>query len=190
MQYSPNEVRAEIDRLSGEGFLFSIFPAETVRANMEASGVKASTAEVERLWTAYKKGSMEKAMPAYAHKLAGGGSNASAWIQYLETETGYPRLTIAAYLNGVEKAVKEQGWDWKWLDPGAAHAAGEPLTAGESVSGALSKTGEAIAGYLKPTLDPVTNMIKYASVALVAGAVIYAIYEGSKYFKPAKRRKG
>lgn len=189
MKYSEAELRAEIERMSGEGFLFSVFPTETVRTNMEATGVKASEAEVERLWTAYQKGSIEKGIPAYAHKLSGGGSNVAAWLQFLEAETGYSRMMIAAYLNAIEKAVKEQGWDWKWLDPAAARAAGEPLTAGESVSQALSKTGQAVGGFLKPGLDPVTNLVKYAAVALVAGAVIYGVYHGSKMFK-RKRRKG
>jgi len=188
MPYSMDEMQKEM--MAGEGFLFSIFPVESVKNNMLASGVKASDAEVERLWSAYQKGSIEKGIPAYTHKLSGGGSNAAAWLSFLEGETGYPRLTIAAYLNAVEKAVKEQGWDWKWLDPAAARAAGEPLTAGESVSQALSKTGTAIGGFLKPTLDPVTNLVKYAALALVAGAVVYAVYEGQKHFKRAKRRKG
>lgn len=187
MPYSLEEMQREM--MAGEGFLFAVFPTETVKNNMAASGVPSSDGEVERLWTAYQKGSAQ-GIPAYAHKLTGGGSNAAAWLTFLEKETGYPRLTIAAYLNGVEKAVKEQGWDWRWLDPAAARAAGEPLTAGESVSNALSKTGTAIAGYLKPTLDPVTNLVKYSAIALVAGAVIYGIFEGRKFFKPAKRRKG
>lgn len=189
MQYSQDQVREEIDRLSGEGFLFSVFPTETVRANMAAGGVKASAAEVERIWTAYQKGAIEKGIPAFAHKQAGGGSNAAAWLAFLESETGYPRLTLAAYLNGVEKAVKEQGWDWKWLDPAAAREAGLPLTAGESISQGMSKAGQAVGGFLKPGLDPVANIVKYAAVALVAGAVIYGAYHGSKLLK-RKRRKG
>lgn len=186
MKYSEFQVKQEIDRLSGEGFLFSIFPTETVRANMAAGLVTASDAEVERLWTAYQKGSAQ-GIPAYS-KAAGGG-NAAAWLTFLSSETGYDRGKIAAYLNGVEKAVKEQGWDWKWLDPAAATAAGEPITAGQSITKALGATGEAVGGFLKPSLDPVTNLVKYAAVALVAGAVIYGVYHGSKFFK-AKRRKG
>lgn len=186
MNYSEAELRQEIDRMSGEGFLFAVFPEETVRQNMEAGGVKASRAEVERLWTAYQKGSIEAGLPPYAK--SGGGAIAAAWLRFLETETGYPRMTIAAWLNGLEKAVREQGWDWRWLDPAAAREAGQPLSAGESVSQAVQKTGRAVGDFLKPGLDPVTNLVKYASIALVAGAVIYGVYHGSKLLKA--RRKG
>ncbi len=186
-----DDLRREMEPMAGEGFLFSTFPTETVKANMSLGGVKASDAEIERLWTAYQKGSIEKHFPAFTHKQVGGGSVAAPWVSYLEAETGYPRMTIAAYLNGVEKAVKEQGWDWRWLDPAAARDAGLPLTVGESVSGALKGAGESVGNFLKPTLDPVTNLVKYASIALVAGAVIYGVYHGTKVFKvfKAKRRK-
>ncbi len=174
--------------MSGEGFLFSIFPTETVRANMEISAVKASNGEVERLWTAYQKALMVEGLAPYSK--AGGGAVAAPLLQSIEKETGYPRLVVAAFLNALERAVKEQGWDWKWLDPRAAKEAGQALSAGESISKALKATGQGAADFLKPTLDPVTNLVKYASVALVAGAVIYGIYHGTKIFKAVKRRKG
>lgn len=186
--------RREIDQMSGEGFLFSVFPTETVRANMEASAVKASTGEVERLWTAYQKALIVENLAPYSK--AGGGAVAAPLLQSMEKETGYGRGAIAAFLNALEKAVKEQGWDWRWLDPRAAKAAGQPLTAGESITKALKATGQGAADFLKPTLDPVTNLVKYAAVGLVAGAVIYGIYHGTKIFKTAKvfkaakRRKG
>lgn len=185
MNYSDAELQAEIARMSGEGFLFAIFPSESVRTNMESGGVKASRAEVERLWTAYQKGAIEAGIPPYSK--GAGGANAAAWLQFLERETGYPRMTIAAWLNGLEKAVKEQGWDWKWLDPAAAREAGVPISAGESVSQAVQKSGQAIGDFLKPGLDPVTNLVKYAALAMAAGAVIYGVYHGSRLLKSRRR---
>lgn len=186
MPYSMDDIQREM--MGGEGFLFSIFPTETVKANMAATGVKASDSEVERLWTAYQKALMVDGLKPYAK--ASGGAVAAPLIQSMERESGYSRSLIAGFLNALEKAVKEQGWDWKWLDPRAAKEAGQPLSAGESVSKALKATGQGIADFAKPTLDPVTNLVKYAAIALVAGAVIYGVYHGSKLFKVAKRRKG
>lgn len=183
----PAALRREIDRLSGEGFLFAVFPAETVRNNMAQAAVKVSTAEVERLWLAYQKATIEQGLKPYSKE--GGGAVAAPLIQSMEKETGYNRTLIAGFLNALERAVKSQGWDWKWLDPAAAREAGLPMTAGESISQAVKKTGQAAGDFLKPTLDPVTNLVKYASIALVAGAVVYGIYHGTKIFK-ARRRKG
>lgn len=184
---SMEAVRREIDQMSGEGFLFAVFPTATVRTNMSQGGVSASAGEVERLWTAYQKA---LAVPGVApYSKAGGGAVAAPLLKSIEAETGYDRMRIAAFLNALEKAVKEQGWDWKWLDPRAAKEAGLPLTAGQSVSQAIKATGQSAADFLKPTLDPVTNLVKYASIALVAGAVIYGVYHGTKIFKVAKRRR-
>jgi ABC-type phosphate/phosphonate transport system substrate-binding protein len=185
--HSLEDLQREMDGMSGEGFLFAIFPVETVRVNMAAGGVKASASEVERLWTAYQKATMAEGLAPYSK--AGGGAVAAPLLQSMEKETGYPRMTVAAFLNGLEKAVREQGWDWKWLDPAAAREAGQPLSAGESISKAIKSTGQTAADFLRPTLDPVTNLVKYAAVGLVAGAVIYGLYHGSKLWK-SKRRKG
>lgn len=188
MPHTLQEMQREMERMGGEGFLFSIFPTETVRANMSASLVNASSAEVERLWTAYQKATIEQGLKPYSKE--GGGAVAAPLFQSMEAETGYNRTVIAAWLNGLEKAVKSQGWDWRWLDPAAATAAGKPLTAMDTVKSALKETGAAAGNFLRPTLDPVTNLVKYASVGLVAAAVIYGLYHGTKLFKGRKRRKG
>lgn len=111
-------------------------------------------------------------------------------LAYMRERTGYPSNTVAAYLNGLLEAVQYQGWDRKWIDPAAAVAAGKPLDLAAGVKDKLRTAGESVGAFLKPSLDPVTNLVKYASVALVAGAVIYGIYHGTKLFKGAKRRKG
>lgn len=185
--HTMEEMEREMARLSGEGFLFAVFPSETVRNNMAQAQVSASRAEVERLWTAYQRATVEQGLAPYSKD--GGGAVAAPLLQSMEKDTGYSRMLVAGFLNALERAVKEQGWDWKWLDPGAARREGLPMTAGESISQAMKKTGQAAGDFLKPTLDPVTNLVKYAAVALVAGAVVYGIYHGTKIFK-SKRRKG
>ena len=90
-------------------------------------------------------------------------------------------------MNALERAVKEQGWDWKWIDPRAAKQAGQSMTAGESVATGMKAVGQNVANLLKPTLDPVTNLVKYAAIAVVGGAVIYGIYHGTKIFGKKRR---
>lgn len=184
MPYSLDEMRREMDKMASEGFLFHVFPAETVRTNMAVGAVMVSDAEVERLWTAYQKALDAGAAP-YAK--ASGGPIAAPLLKAMGAETGYPRLTVIAFLNGLEKAVKEQGWDWRWLDPRSAKEAGLPLTAGESVKKAVATAGQTAGALVKPTLDPVTNVMKYTAIALVAGAVIYGIYEANKAWNRKKR---
>lgn len=186
--HTMEDMQREMDRLSGEGFLFAVFPTETVRNNMAIGAVKASAGEVERLWAAYQKALMVDGLAPYSK--AGGGAVVAPLLQNMAAETGYSRNLIVAWLNGLEKAVKEQGWDWRWLDPRAAREAGQALTPGESISHALKSTGESVGDFLRPSLDPVTNLVKYAAVAMVAGAVIYGVYHGTKIFKAARRRKG
>ena len=177
-------LKREIEALSGEGFLFSIFPSETVRENMRSGSVAASIAEVERLWTAYQK-SQDAGLAPYSK--AGGGSVSAPLLKFMSAETGYPVMTVAAFLNALERAVKEQGWDWKWIDPRAAKQAGQSMTAGESVATGMKAVGQNVANLLKPTLDPVTNLVKYAAIAVVGGAVIYGIYHGTKIFGKKRR---
>jgi len=156
MNYTPAELQRQIEMMSGEAFLFSIFPVETVKNNMAAALVKVSNSEVERLWESYKKTVMAGAAP---YSKAGGGAVAAPLLAAMEKDTGYLRNTIAVFLNALEKAVKEQGWDWKWLDPRAAQEAGQPLSAGESVKTALANAGQSVAAFVKPVADPVTNLV-------------------------------
>jgi hypothetical protein len=184
MPYSREEILREMESPETMGALFS-FPSAFVQKAMAEAQVKADLSQVDRLWTAYEKGAVEQGIPAYGK--AKGGANAAAWLTFLTGETGYSRNLVAAWLNALEKVVTEQGFDWKWLDPAAARAAGLPLSTGEAISQAIKSTGEAAGNLLRPTLDPVTNLVKYAAIAVVAGAVIYGIYHGSRYFK---RKRG
>lgn len=165
-----------------EGFFLSVFPVETVVANMRLGGVSASSSEVERLWTAYKK-AVDSGLTPYSK--AGGGVVSLPLLQAMEKDTGYVRGMIAAFLTALEKAVKVDGWDWKWLDPRAAKDAGQSLSIQESIQGALKATGQGASNLLAPALDPVTNVIKYASLAAIGVAVIYGIYQ----FNGAKKIK-
>jgi len=155
-----------------EGFLFSVFPTETVQANMQTGGVKVSASEVDRLWTSYQK-AMDSGLKPYAK----GMPDLYLLLNFMVSDTGYAKMTVAAFLNALETAVKVQGWDWKWLDPKSAKEAGQSLSIGESVQGALKATGEGAKSLLAPTLDPVANVVKYASIAAVAAAVIYGLYQ-------------
>lgn len=181
MSFDPASIRREIDAMSGEAFLFSIFPAETVKVNMAQGAVKASTAEVERIWEAYKKAVIGGLAP---YSREGGGAVAAPLLSAIEKDTGYSRMIIAAWLNALERAVKEQGWDWKWLDPRAAKEAGKPLSAGESVQVAAAGIGQAAGDLIKPVADPVTNVVKYVAIAAVAGAIIYGLF-----LMPKKRKR-
>jgi hypothetical protein len=178
-----DEMRREMDSMRGFE-MFASFPTETVRANMATALIVVSSAEVDRLWEAYKK-SVQGGLAPYAK--GGGGAVVTPLLRAMERETGYHRASIVAFLNALEKAVHEQGWDWRWLDPRAAKEAGLALTPGESISHAAQTTGQSVGGFLKPGLDPVTNIVKYTAVALVAGAVIYGIYHGTKIWRKGKK---
>lgn len=187
MKHSEYQLRQEIEKMAGGDLFFSVFPSLTVLNNMSDSGVTVTAPQVDSLWAAYQKATVDQGLAPYSK--AGGGKVAAPLLESMTAETGYDRLTVAAFLNGLEKAVNVQGWEWRWLDPKRAIAAGEPMTVTQSVTQALGSAGNATKAFLAPSLDPVTNLVKYAAVALVAGAVIYGVYHGSKFFK-AKRRKG
>jgi len=187
MKYSEFQLKQEIDQMAGGDLFFSVFPSETVRTNMEAAGVVVSASQVDNLWAAYQAATVDQGLAPYSK--AGGGKVAAPLLESMEKTTGYNRTILAAFLNALEMAVNVQGWEWKWLDPKRAIAAGQPMTAGASIKQALGAAGDSAKAFLAPTLDPVTNLVKYAAVALVAGAVIYGVYHGSKFLK-AKRRKG
>lgn len=163
------------------------FPTVTVRNNMAQTQVSASTAEVDRLWEAYKRATVVDGISPYNKD---GGSNL-AIIQALETATDYQRLKVVAWLNALDKAVKEQGFGWLWLDPAGAKEAGSPLI---DPVGALKRTlgdaGQAVGNFLTPVADPVTNVLKWSAVLVGGAAVIYGIYHGTKLFNGRKRRKG
>lgn len=188
MKPSEYQLQREIEQMSGGDAFFSIFPSETVRTNMEAAGVVVSASQVDNLWAAYQTATVDQGLTPYSH--AGGGKVSGPLLESMEKTTGLSRTILAAFLNGLEMAVTVQGWEWKWLDPKRAIAAGQPMTAGASIKQALGNAGDSAKAFLAPTLDPVTNLVKYAAVALVAGAVIYGVYHGSKFFKAKRRKKG
>lgn len=168
------------------------FPTITVQNNMERSAVKISTAEVDRMWEAYRDATINGGLMPYNSE--SGGVNLPI-IQAMEKSTGYARLKIAAWLNALEKAVKEQGHGWRWLDPaGAAQAAKDqisPLNPLESIKTVTKSIGESAANLIRPSAEPVTNLVKWAAIAVVAGAVIYGGYQVSQIMKGRKRlRRG
>lgn len=179
MPYSLAEMNQYIDRMGSEGYLFSVFPADVVQANMQGFGVVVPLTNVDRLWTSYQK-ALASGLQHYTK--AGGGKVSAPLLQAMTSDTGYDRMTVAAFLNGLEEAVTSQGWDWKWLDPQAAKAAGLPLTPSDAISSAVKSVGDSAGALVNPVLDPVTNLVKYGAFALVAGLLIYGIYQGNKLF--------
>jgi len=183
MPHSLRDLHREMEGMNGLDF--SLFPSETVRTNMASAQVVVSASQVDRLWDSYQKATIGQGLKPYSK--AGGGAVSAPLLNFMSADTGYSKAIVAAFLNAVEYAVTVQGWEWRWLDPAGAKAAGEPMTAGAAITDSLSTAGNAVGAFLKPTLDPVTNLVKYAAVALVAGAVIYGVYKGSKMFR---KRKG
>jgi hypothetical protein len=165
------------------------FPTVTVRTNM--APVLASNSEVDRLWSAYKEATVTDKIPPYNSDL--GGANIAPLLRALETKTGYTRMKIAAWLNALQKAVREQSWGWRWLDPAGAMAAEKDaysLNPVESLKKAAKDLGQAAGDLVKPSLDPVTNLVKYGALLVVGGAVIYGIYHGTKIFKKRRKKGG
>lgn len=172
----------------GAAYVPLTFPTITVQQNAQAAGVALSIAEVDRLWVAY-----QTAMTSGGLKPYNPADHATflPLLQALETATDFTRLKVVAWLNGLYKAVNEQGWGWMWLDPKAAAATGNPFV---DPLGALKQwtgdLGTAAGNFLTPVADPVTNLLKWGAILVVGGAVIYGVYEGQKYFKNKKRKKG
>ncbi len=136
------------------------FPTVTVRNNAKNAMVDLTNSEVDRLWAAYKVATLERGIRPYTSE-AGGGN--LAIIQALETATDYTRLKVVAFLNGLEKAVKTQGFGWVWLDPALASqtdpvggALVDPVAAFKRTMGDI---GEALSKFLTPVADPVTNVL-------------------------------
>ncbi len=163
------------------------FPTITVQENAKTAGVALSVAEVDKLWDVYKDAVMNRGYKAYnpaTHDFL-------PLLQYLETTTDFTRLKVVAWLNALYTAVNDQGWGYMWLDPKAAAATTNPII---DPIGAVKKiagdAGTAVSNFLTPVADPLTNLLKWGAILVVGGAVIYATYEGHKYFKSRKRRKG
>lgn len=166
------------------------FPTLTVQTYMKQSGVTASTSEIDRMWEAYKEATVKDGVTPYSPDKSGGQN--LPIIVALENKTGYARARVVAYLNAVVRAV-QGGWGWRWLDPKAAtNTLQETIQAPlNTVKQVLTGVGEAAGGFLKPVADPVTNLVKWAAVGLVGGAIIYGLYQASIVVKARKRmRKG
>lgn len=164
------------------------FPTITVQTNAKASGVVLSIAEVDRMWEAYKDATVNKGVKPYGDPQGGGNL---AILQAVETATDLPRLKVAAWLNALYKAVNEQGWGWLWLDPAGAAKAGSPIiNPAGAIKQVATDAGEAIKNFVAPVADPLTNLLKWGAILVVGGAVIYGVYEGHKFFKGRKGRKG
>lgn len=179
---------------AGEGlgapYIPLTFPTVTVRNNMQTLGVIASNAEVDRLWTAYKKVTTEDGLRPFHDPQLGGNTPV---LLAVEKETGFARAKVSAFLNGLYKAVNEQGWGWRWLDPaGAEHAeqGGYSLNPIETLKTVAKDVGQAAGDLIKPSLDPVTNLVKYGALVVVGGAVIYGLYHGTKIFKATRKARG
>jgi len=182
----------DLEREMGMGIPYVpfTFPTVTVRNNMAASGVNASNAEVDMFWNAYKDGTMKNGLAPYGGSLQGGKANADI-LNFISNQTNLGKSKAAAFLNGLYKAVTEQGMAVKYLDPAGYQKSVEgtySLNPVESLKTAAKDIGQAAGNLLKPVADPVTNLVKYAAVALVAGAVIYGVYHGTKIYKATRRR--
>lgn len=175
----------------GAAYVPFTFPTITVRNNMETAGVRVSSGEVDRLWEAYKIATVDEGLAPYNHE--GGGAVAVPLLASLSLATGYTKAKVAGWLNALEKAVKEQGKSWKYLDPAGAalsESKGYSITNPvESLKRAATDLGETAGNLLKPALDPVTNLAKYGALIVVAAAVSYGVYQGAKHFKKARRRR-
>jgi len=167
------------------------FPTVTVANNMKASGVSASFGEVDTLWNAYFTATTKDGLAPYGGPERGGAANA-AILNKLATDTNIGKSKVAAFLNGLYKAVTEQGQAAMYLDPATYQKSAEgsySLNPVESIKTAAKDIGQAAGNLLKPVADPITNLVKYAAVALVAGALIYGVYQGTKIMKARKKSR-
>lgn len=174
----------------GFPFVPGTFPTVGVYGFMKRAGVNTSWAEVDRLWDAYYLATVVEGLAPYNKDQ--GGKNAGPLLTYMEKQTQISKNTIAAWLNALADEVSANGRDY-YLDPVTANKASagqvsisHPL---ESLKTITQGAGEAVGAFLKPSTEPITNLIKYSAVLVVGGAVIYGIYHGTKIFKAAKRRK-
>jgi hypothetical protein len=176
----------------GFPFVPGTFPTIGVYGFMKRAGIDTSWGEVDRLWDAYYLATVVEGIPPFNHDA--GGKNAAALIDYMTTKTQIPRNTVAGWLNALSDEVAANGREY-YLDPVTSKKASEagnvsishPL---DAITNVAKSAGEAVGGFLKPTAEPLTNMIKWAAVLVVGGAVIYGVYHGSKLLKAKRKRKG
>lgn len=162
------------------------FPTVTVQTYMKQGGVVASTGEVDYLWTSYKDAVVKDGVSPYSPDKSGGEN--LPIILALQEKTGYDRGRVVAYLNAVVKAVNN-GWGWRWLDPKKSMEVGKDIIQAplDMLKQVFQGIGDAVGGFLKPVADPVTNLVKYAALGIVGGAVIYGIFQARQVLKAKKR---
>ena len=172
----------------GMAYVPGTFPTVGVYGFMTRAGVSTTWAEVDRLWDAYYLATVVEGIPPFNSKA--GGKNAAPLLQYMEAKTQIPRNTIAGWLNALEQEVAANGRGY-YLDPVTADKAAEgqvsvdhPL---ESIKTITAGVGQAAGNLLKPSLDPVTNLVKYTAIGLVSVAVIYGLFQVPKIFKKRRR---
>lgn len=164
------------------------FPTITVQQNAKRGGVNLSTSEVDRIWAAYKVATLNEGIAPFAHDA--GGRNLPI-IQYLEKATSLSRMKIVAWLNATEQTVN-QGWGFRWIDPKAAAEAEKgsiSLNPIETLKTVTKGAGEAVSNFLKPSAEPLTNLIKWTAVAAASGAVIYGLWTLAPVLGLRKRKK-
>lgn len=174
----------------GAAYIPGTFPTVGVASRMQLAQVRTSFAEVDRLYDAYVM-ALESGLAPMAKGAK--GTVTGPLLTAMSAQTSLPKNTVAAWLNALVQEVEENGRGY-YLDPVSADKAAvgkfDPVNHPiESIKTVASGVGQAAGGLLKPVADPVTNLVKYAAIALVAGASIYAIYTFTPLFKSGKRRK-
>ncbi len=183
--------KKELDEVMGAAYIPFTFPTLGVGSFMARAGVNASNATIDQLWDAYYSATMEEKLAPYAKDAS--GAVKAALLNSMSKRTSIPRGTVAAWLNALADEVAANGRGY-YLDPAGAEAAAvgqvdpvnHPL---ETVKTIFKAAGEAAGAALKPVADPLTNVIKYTAMALVAGAVIYGIWEFTPLVKSKRSRK-
>lgn len=165
------------------------FPTTGVFSYMKRAGVDTSYDEVDRIWDAYYIATVQNKVPVYNPKE--GGKNIGALLNNINKQTSIPKNTIAAWLNALVDEVNANGGT-EYLDPVTAVAA---VQAGkfdimhpiESLKLLATDAGQVVGGAAGAAVDPVTNLVKWAAILVVGGAVIYGVYHGAKYFNGKRK---
>lgn len=188
--------KKELDEFMGFPGVPFTFPTLTVQSGMQSWGVNLSTSDVDKIWDIYKAANLAGTIPAYRE--VNGSSINLPIVNYLVNASGFPLLTIAAWLKSTESA--SYTWGDYWIDPLGTQKAQvgsyslnpvEDLkTLANDIGSVATTATTAIANTAAPILDPVTNLVKWAAIFVVGGAVVYGLYKGTNIFKARKRRKG
>jgi len=175
----------------GAAYIPFTFPTASVTGRMQAAGVNTNFAEVDRLWDAYYLALKNGGLAPYDKKAS--GAIKAPIINSMAAQTSISKNNIAAWLNALADEAADSGYSY-YIDPITSEKAsevkvdvGHPLAA---IAQVTKSVGQSTADLLRPSADAVTNVIKYAALALVAGAVIYSIYEFTPLIKGRKKKRG